>query len=49
MRKFHIQKINEWNKKQNEEMEKQEGKASTSSEPVRGPNITPSSVYNYKG
>jgi hypothetical protein len=48
MRRFHIQKINEWNKKQNEEMEKQNGKSSPSSKPM-GPSITPSSTYNFKG
>ena len=48
MRKFHIQKINEYNKKQNEEIEKSKrGNTSpTSNKPV-GPNINPSSTYNF--
>ena len=45
MRTFHIKSINEFNKKQNEEMKKNKGKT-TSSKPL-GPNINPSSVYNY--
>ena len=46
LRRFHIQKINEWNKKQNEEIEKSKGKSSPSNKPV-GPNIPPSSTYNF--
>ena len=47
MRKFHIQKINEYHKKQNEEIEKAKGKLSPSNKPT-GPNIPPSSTYNFK-
>ena len=46
MRLFHIQKISEFNKKQNEEMEKANKKPS-SSDKVMGPNIPPSSTYNF--
>ena len=46
MRKFHIQKINEYNKKQNEEIEKAKGNSSPSNKPT-GPNISPSSTYNF--
>ena len=46
MRKFHIQKINEWNKKQQEEVEKSKKKTSPSNKPT-GPNISPSSTYNF--
>ena len=47
MRRYHIQKINEYNTKQKEEMEKAKGKNPNSSKPVRGPNINPSSTYNF--
>ena len=50
MRKFHIQKISAFNKEQNEEYDKQlkkaKGASSPSSGPV-GPNVTPSSTYNF--
>ena len=48
MRLFHIQKINEWNKKQNEEVKKAEKGQVPSSKSVQGPNISPSSTYNFK-
>ena len=48
LRTFHIQKINEWNKKQKEEEEKaMKAAKSPSSNKVQGPNINPSSTYNY--
>jgi hypothetical protein len=49
LRRFHIQKISEFNKKQNEEMEKAK-KGQTNSDNVFGPNINPnpSSVYDFK-
>lgn len=47
MRLFHIQKINEYNKKQNEEIEKAKGKSSPPKKTV-GPNIPPTSTYNFK-
>ena len=47
MRRFHIQKINEHNKKQQELIEKQQGKSNVGDGKVKGPNITPSSTYNF--
>ena len=44
MRNFHTRKISEYNKKQNEEMKKQNSQIS--SEVAKGPNINPSSIYN---
>ena len=49
MRRFHIQKINEHVKEQNKEMEDAKQGKSNSSDMARGPNITPSSTYNFKG
>jgi hypothetical protein len=46
MRLFHIQKISEFNKKQNEEIEKANKKPSSSNKPM-GPNVNPSSTYNF--
>ena len=47
MRRYHIQKINEFNKKQNEEIEKaQKGNSAPSNRPM-GPSINPSSTYNF--
>tara|TARA_R110000824_G_scaffold386553_1_gene581519 strand:- start:54 stop:209 length:156 start_codon:yes stop_codon:yes gene_type:complete len=47
LRTFHIHKISEWNKKQNEEVKKaQKGQNPSSNKPV-GPNINPSSTYNF--
>ena len=47
MRKYHIQKINEFNKKQKEEIDKStKGQATTSNRPM-GPNISPSSTFNF--
>ena len=47
MRRFHIQKINEYNKKQQEIIDKQKGKSNVGDGKVKGPNITPSSTYNF--
>tara|TARA_R110000803_G_C11866159_1_gene307830 strand:- start:472 stop:672 length:201 start_codon:yes stop_codon:yes gene_type:complete len=47
MRKFHIQKINEHNKNQQELIDKQQGKSNVGDGKVKGPNITPSSTYNF--
>ena len=47
MRKYHIQKINEFNKKQKEEIDKStKGQATPSNRPM-GPNISPSSTFNF--
>ena len=47
MRRFHIQKINEFNRKQKEERERQI-KQQSNTNSVLKPNINPSSVYNFK-
>jgi len=47
MRRFHIQKINDFNKKQQEAREKQANQQSNTDSIAR-PNIKPSSVYNFK-
>ena len=47
MRNYHIQLINEHNKKQNEEVEKAQKGQSPSSNQIHGPNIPPSSTYDY--
>tara|TARA_B100000424_G_C22538994_1_gene307405 strand:+ start:251 stop:415 length:165 start_codon:yes stop_codon:yes gene_type:complete len=49
LRSFHIKKISDFNKKENEKIEKaQKGQSNQSS--VLGPNINPnpSSIYNFK-
>ena len=48
MRRFHIEKISEFNKKQNNEIDKisKKSKSLESSSP-KGPNIPPSSTYNF--
>ena len=46
MRRYHIQKINEYNKKQQEEAEKQQGKSHVGDGKLSRPNINPSSTYN---
>ena len=48
MRRFHIQKINEHVKKENDAMDKAQKGQSKPSDVARGPNITPSSNYNFK-
>ena len=49
MRRFHVEKISEFNKKQNEEYNKvNKTTNSTNSSRPMGPNINPSSVYNFK-
>lgn len=47
LRRFHIEQINQFNKKQNEEVKKTQGKQSNNmpNKPL-GPNIAPSSTYN---
>jgi len=47
MRRFHIEKINEHVKKQNEEVEKQQKGSSPPSNKPMGPNVNPSSTYNF--
>ena len=47
MRRFHVQKISEFNRKQQEAREKQTRQQSNTDSIAR-PNIKPSSVYNFK-
>ena len=47
LRRFHIQSISEYNKDQNEKVEKAK-KGNQSSKIPLGPNINPSSTYNFK-
>lgn len=47
MRRFHIQKINEFNKQQEEEIKKHKSKSNTNSNEISKPNIKPSSTYNF--
>ena len=47
MRKFHISRINEHIKKQNEEHEKAQGRSQMGDGKIHRPNIKPSSTYNY--
>tara|TARA_R110001592_G_scaffold115723_1_gene316346 strand:+ start:1026 stop:1178 length:153 start_codon:yes stop_codon:yes gene_type:complete len=46
LRRFHTHKISEFNKKQNEEIEKTTSTSTPSNKPT-GPNISPSSTYNF--
>jgi hypothetical protein len=46
MRRFHIQKINQYSKKQNEEIEKAKGQSNIGDGQIQRPNINPSSTYN---
>tara|TARA_R110001592_G_scaffold178075_1_gene418653 strand:+ start:4669 stop:4887 length:219 start_codon:yes stop_codon:yes gene_type:complete len=48
LRRFHIQKINEHVKKQNDEIEAPKTGKSNTSNTTKGPNISPSSKYNFK-
>ena len=48
VRKFHIHKVSEWNKKRNEEMKKAQKGNSQPLGKAMGPNISPSSTYNFK-
>ena len=48
MRRFHINKISEFNEKQNEEMRKAQGKEQMGDEKkIHGPNIPQSNTYNF--
>ena len=47
MRRYHIQKINEYNKEQNKKIEEAQRGNSNNSQSIKGPNITPSSTFNY--
>jgi hypothetical protein len=47
MRKFHISKINDWNKEQQEKIDKAKKGQNAPSSKIQGPNIKPSSTYNF--
>ena len=47
MRRFHIQKISEFNKKQEEELKKRKRKSNVGDNKISKPNIKPSSTYNF--
>lgn len=47
LRHFHINKINKYHEKQNEEIERQNKQNSNSVTPSKGPNLPPSDVYNF--
>ena len=46
MRQYHIKKVNEYLTKQQEEIEKQQGKSNMGDGKLPRPNINPSSTYN---
>ena len=48
LRKFHIHKVSEWHKKRNEEIKKAQKGNSQPLGKAMGPNINPSSTYNFK-
>ena len=47
MRRFHIDRINEYNKKQNEEIEKAQGRSNMGDGEISRPNINPSSQFYF--
>ena len=47
MRIFHIEKINEYNQKQQEEYDKQTGKSDMGDGKIHRPDINPSSTFNF--
>ena len=47
MRLFHINKISEFNKEQNEQMDKAKKGSTPDKSQVHGPNISPSDTYNF--
>ena len=48
LRRFHTQKISEYNKKQNEEAENSRKSMGSTQNRIQRPNINPPSVYNFK-
>ena len=48
LRRFHSRKISEHNKKQNEELAKRSKGQTAKNSQVLGPNINPSSTFNFK-
>ena len=47
MRKFHISRINDHIKEQNDAQEKSEGKSQMGDGKPTGPNVSPASTYNF--
>ena len=47
LRKFHINKISEYNQKQNEEMEQAKKGSTPNKNQVHGPNVSPENTYNF--
>jgi len=47
LRRYHIEKINNYHKKQEEEQSKALQKNNSTNNKVAGPNINPSSTYNF--
>tara|TARA_B110000902_G_C13848531_1_gene414267 strand:+ start:80 stop:304 length:225 start_codon:yes stop_codon:yes gene_type:complete len=47
MRSFHINRINDFKKKENEEHKKAQGQSNIGDDKVHSPNINPSSTYNF--
>ena len=48
LRRFHTQKISEYNKNQNEKLEKAKKNQQFDKNQITGPNINPSSTYSVK-
>ena len=48
LRGFHIQEISKYNKDQNDKINKSKQDSKSSSQKVVGPNIKPTSTYNFK-
>ena len=47
LRRFHISRINDYVKKRNEEIEKNNKGQTTDSKQISRPNVNPSSTYNF--
>ena len=47
MRSFHMNRINDFVKKQNEEINKNQGRSNIGDNKIQSPNINPSSTYNF--
>ena len=48
LRSFHVTRINDHHTKQNEEVEKASKKQNPKGNTTKGPNVNPSSTYNFK-
>ena len=47
LRTFHINKISEFNKEQNEKMEQAKKGSTPNKNQVHGPNVSPENTYNF--